>query len=126
MKRLSLHLIVAAVCFAAGVGAEYLSWRLVEAIPVAKVPSPLAKVCEVHGTNMQIEPVPVEYEMGALTSIHPLYYRHYLFPNSNHFGVPKCRPADALIYYCPACRAAQAKWEKGRGSHKEDGPCYGD
>ena len=128
MKRLSLRLVVAAMCFAAGIGAEYLAWRSVDAIHVDEVPSPLAKVCGVHRTNMLIEPVPVEYKLGSILSIHHLYDRQRLFPNSNHFGIPKCRPADALIYYCPSCRIAQAKWAKRRGywHPAEGGPCYSD
>ena len=116
------------MCFAAGVGADYLTWRLVEAIPVDEVPSPLAKVCGAHGTDMLIEPVPVKYETAVVLSIRDLYDQQRLFPNSNHFGAPKCRPADAPVYYCPSCRAAQARWAKRRGHRgsAEGGPCYND
>ena len=128
MKRLSLSLTFAAMCFAAGVGVNYLAWCLVDAIPEPEVRLPLIKVCQVHGTVMSLEPVPVKYETGVVLSIHDLEARDMFFPNSNHFGRPKCQPPDALVYYCPSCRSAQARWEKRKGywNSAEDGPCVWD
>ena len=128
MKGLGLRLTLAALCFAAGVGFNYLAWGLVDAIPEPEVRSPLEKVCELHGTPMLLEPVPVKYELRVILSVSEVYAKQRLFPNSNHFGVPKCQPPDALIYYCPSCRAAQARYKKltGYWSSVEDGPCFWD
>ena len=127
MKRLSLRLIVAAVCFAAGVGADHLVWRAVESLPEAEVLAPAPMTCEVHGEVMSLD-APVKYMLGSIISIHDRTLRRRLtsYPNSNRFGVPLCVPQGTPVYYCPACRAEQARWEKQRGSTlAEDVPCVG-
>lgn len=127
MKRLIPRLTLTVLCFAAGAGADYLAWRAIESLPEAEVLAPAPMTCEVHGEVMSLD-APVKYMLGAITSIHnrTLNRRLTSYPNSNRFGMPWCVPQGTPVYYCPACRAEQARWEKLKGSTlAEDVPCVG-
>jgi hypothetical protein len=109
------------MCLAVGIATNFFVGRFVDGLPVNEVPAPPLKMCEVHGAVMLLDHVPVKYGLRVAT-IPRLEAEQELFPNSNHFVDGNCGHdigKDALVYFCPLCRAAQAEREQKDGDHAE-------
>jgi hypothetical protein len=75
------------------------------------------RICEVHGRELL--PDTVEVFHGCLDYAEEyIETRNRLFPNASSGAVSTegapCEDKRVVVWYCPACRAAEAEWESAQ------------
>lgn len=74
------------------------------------------EICKVHGTQMEMRPVPISYGLPIL-DYDRKDARQRLFPNSRRFMLGGCVIGDdreSLELVCAKCREAEDDWERTR------------
>jgi hypothetical protein len=102
----------------AGCAAAFVVWYVADQPLDATTPG---EVCEVHGTPLVEDIVPIVYGLPARLTPAEGDFVHANFPCARTDCGGGCvvgSKTKARVSYCPDCRRARAEWEASHGKHE--------